>query len=111
MLGKQGWKFLSNPDALVSRVFKAKYFRQGDFLSARLGNRPSYVWRSILAAQQVVRKGCRWRLGDGRGIKIFEEPWLRDDTNCFVETTPSVQLQELTVHDLLVPNLWIWDEH
>ncbi|CAN0893426.1 hypothetical protein LINGRAPRIM_LOCUS2746 [Linum grandiflorum] len=24
MFGKQGWKFLTNPNALVSRVFKAK---------------------------------------------------------------------------------------
>ena len=29
MLGKQGWKFLSNPNALVTRIFKAKYFSDG----------------------------------------------------------------------------------
>jgi hypothetical protein len=47
MLGKQGWNFLTNPDAMVSRIFKAKYFPNGDFLGASLGHNPSYVWRSI----------------------------------------------------------------
>ncbi|CAN0827458.1 Putative ribonuclease H protein At1g65750 [Linum grandiflorum] len=111
MLGKQGWKFLTNPNALVSRVFKAKYFPRGDFLSAGLGNRPSYVWRSIHAAQMVVREGCRWRLGDGRSIKVFSEPWLREEQNCYLDTVPSLQLNDLTVNDLLIPNLRIWDEH
>lgn len=47
LLGKQGWKFLSNPEALVTRVFKAKYNPRGDFLSAELGNDLSHCWRSI----------------------------------------------------------------
>ncbi|CAN0846980.1 hypothetical protein LINGRAHAP2_LOCUS4739, partial [Linum grandiflorum] len=55
-------------------VFKARYFPRRDFLSARLGNLPTYVWRSIHAAQMVVREGCRWSLGDGRSVKVFLEP-------------------------------------
>jgi len=26
MLGKQGWKFQTEPNSLVSRIFKARYF-------------------------------------------------------------------------------------
>ena len=37
MLGKHGWNFVSNPHTLASRLIKAKYFRQGNFLSAQLG--------------------------------------------------------------------------
>ncbi|KAG4954911.1 hypothetical protein JHK87_040505 [Glycine soja] len=47
MLGKQGCGFLSNPDAMVSKLFKAKYFSSGDFLDSSLGHNPSYSWRSI----------------------------------------------------------------
>ncbi|CAN0859236.1 Uncharacterized mitochondrial protein AtMg00310 [Linum grandiflorum] len=107
MMGKQGWEFLSTPNALVSRVFKAKYFCQWDFLSVNLGNRPSYVWRSIQAAQEVVRGGCRWRLGSGLSIRGFTESWLTDENNCFMETVHSLQLNFLTVHDLLVSDLRI----
>ncbi|CAN0893012.1 Uncharacterized mitochondrial protein AtMg00310 [Linum grandiflorum] len=95
----------------LAMVFKAKYFPRGDFLSTRLGNRPSYVWRSIHAAQMVVREGCRWRLRDGRSVKVFSEPWLREEQNCYLDTVPSLQLNDLTVNDLLIPNLRIWDEH
>ncbi|CAN1338561.1 hypothetical protein LINPERPRIM_LOCUS38107 [Linum perenne] len=109
-MGKQGWKFLTEPTALTIRVFKEKYFSKGNFLSATIGYRPSYVWKTIHAAQNVMRDGFKWRLEDGSLINIWSEPWLRDDVNCFVETTPSLQLCELTVQDLVVPNLKIWGE-
>ncbi|CAN0906798.1 Uncharacterized mitochondrial protein AtMg00310 [Linum grandiflorum] len=120
LLGKQGWKFLTDPDALVSRVFKAKYFPKGDFLSAPLGYRPSYVWRSITATQAMLREGFRWRIEDCRALNVWTEPWLRDDQSCYIETVPNMQLDELTdnelqlknltVHDLLIPDLQLWDE-
>ena len=34
MLGKQGWRLLTRPDALCSRVLKGKYFPNSDFLGA-----------------------------------------------------------------------------
>lgn len=34
ILGKEGWKFLMDPDALVTKVFKARYFPQCSFLNA-----------------------------------------------------------------------------
>lgn len=36
--GKQGWKFISNPETLVTRVFKAKYYPE--FLESGLGPQP-----------------------------------------------------------------------
>ena len=42
MLEKQGWRFRSKPNALSTRVFKAKYFPIGDFMGADIGNNPSY---------------------------------------------------------------------
>ena len=58
------------------RVLKAKYFSQCDFMEARLGNRPSYAWRSIASARDVLKLGLRWHIGDGCSVRITEDPWL-----------------------------------
>lgn len=59
MLGKQGWKFQTDPDSLVSHIFKACYFSNKSYFTANIGHNPSYVWRSILRAQFIVRGGAR----------------------------------------------------
>jgi len=41
MLGKQAWKFMSEPHSLVSRIFKVRYFPNNSFMSASLGHNPS----------------------------------------------------------------------
>lgn len=51
MLAKQSWRMLTNPESLTAQVFKHKYFPHKDLLEALLGNKPSYVWRSIKAEQ------------------------------------------------------------
>ncbi|CAH9070607.1 unnamed protein product [Cuscuta europaea] len=76
MLGKQGWKLTRDPNSLVGRVLKAKYFHTSFFLEAKLGSTPSFVWRSLLAAQDVLAVGCRRRVGNGRSISIWKEAWL-----------------------------------
>ncbi|CAN0826140.1 Putative ribonuclease H protein At1g65750 [Linum grandiflorum] len=110
MLGKQGWKLLTNLNALVSRIYKSKYFPKGDFLSAAEGSNPSYIWRSIRSTQRLLAKGYRWRLGDGVSAKVWLDPWLKHDTHCWVESQPCEELADLRVCDLLIPGLAAWDE-
>ena len=68
LLAKQGWRLQRGGDSLVYKVFKAKYFPKCDFIEAGLGNNPSYAWRSIMAAHDVVWKGLQWQVGNGRSI-------------------------------------------
>lgn len=42
LLAKKAWRVLRNPQALLSRVLKARYFKHMDVMSAPLGNNPSY---------------------------------------------------------------------
>ena len=76
MAGKQGWKFITKPDSLVARIFKARYFPSGSYLTTTVGHDPSYVWRSIMHVRFVVRGGARWSIGSGANIPILNEPWL-----------------------------------
>ena len=60
LLTKQGWRIMQNQNSLVHNVLKVKYFATNSFLEAQLGNRPSYAWRSIVAAKEIIEKGSRW---------------------------------------------------
>ncbi|XP_058742267.1 uncharacterized protein LOC131614725 [Vicia villosa] len=77
MVAKQGWFLMTNPNVLVSRIFKARYFLRSSFLDSKLGYNPSFVWRSIWKVREVLTLECRWRIGDGRNIRVMNEPWLR----------------------------------
>ncbi|XP_074353914.1 uncharacterized protein LOC141690814 [Apium graveolens] len=58
-----GWRFLINPGRFMCRLFKAKYFPDGNFLSAPVGNNPSFLWRSVCEAKSLVKAGARWMVG------------------------------------------------
>jgi hypothetical protein len=47
MVAKQGWHFITNPNSLVARIFKARYFPWSSLIESNLGNNPSFTWRSI----------------------------------------------------------------
>ncbi|GAA0142109.1 hypothetical protein LIER_35518 [Lithospermum erythrorhizon] len=62
MLCKQACKLLTEPQSYLSRIFKARYFPQGDFWSTSLGAKPSYTWGSILSVRDLIRQGTKWQL-------------------------------------------------
>ena len=76
MLGKQCQRLLVKEQSLFYKVFKAKYFRYGSFLSAGVGNNPSWAWRSLLESRKVIEKGTKWQVGNGVQIEIKSNPWL-----------------------------------
>uniref|UniRef100_A0A803Q7E0 RNase H type-1 domain-containing protein n=1 Tax=Cannabis sativa TaxID=3483 RepID=A0A803Q7E0_CANSA len=100
LLGKQGWHFLTRPDSLASRIFKARYFPWGTYLTAQLGNNQSFVWRSIWEAQSVVNNGVHWKIGDGKSVSVLGDRWLPNDVN------PCVTSSHPALNDIMVENLF-----
>ena len=45
-------------------------------MTAGRANNPSYGWRSVVAARQVLHRGLRKTIGNGHDTKVWEEPWL-----------------------------------
>nr|DAD28952.1 TPA_asm: hypothetical protein HUJ06_030420 [Nelumbo nucifera] len=103
MIAKQSWNILSNPYALVCRVFKAKYFPRGDFLVAQCGHNPSYTWKSIWHSRIVLEKGCRWRIGNEQHIRVWDDPWLKEMGNFKVDSRRVEGLEDIVVSDLWIP--------
>lgn len=108
MLGKQCWRFLLNPDSLVTRVYKACYFADSDFINSKLGNSPSYIWRSVFAAKDILVSGIRWRVGSGESIITMGQPSLQHEVNPYI-TTLSQSIVDKSVSSLMVTGRREWD--
>ena len=101
MLAKQGWRLQTNASSLFTRVYKAKYFPNGDFVNAVEGKKASFAWRSIMAAQQLVEQGMRWQVGDGRSIRIWQDKWLSTRSTYRVVTPERAGNHVQMVRDLM----------
>lgn len=58
MLAKQAWRLVHDNRSLFYRVYKARYFPKYSFMEAELGNNPSFVWCSLLAAREIIKEGA-----------------------------------------------------
>ena len=76
LLAKQGWRILEHPDSLIAKLYKAKYFPQSSFFDAPNPQSPSYSWRSILAAKDLIKHRMRWQIGTGTSVSTWTDPWL-----------------------------------
>ncbi|XP_074299869.1 uncharacterized protein LOC141631043 [Silene latifolia] len=45
-------------------------------MSVDLGNHPSYTWRRILEARDMLRSGWRVRIGDGLTTHVWQDAWV-----------------------------------
>ncbi|KAL0411402.1 UNVERIFIED_CONTAM: hypothetical protein Slati_3729900 [Sesamum latifolium] len=76
---------------------------------ASLGARPSYTWRSLMAAMELVRVGCRWCIETGRSVLIWHDPWLpRVPTFRIITLKPGLD-SVVYVSDLIQADTREWD--
>ncbi|KAG6693248.1 hypothetical protein I3842_10G159900, partial [Carya illinoinensis] len=106
LLTKQGWRLLRNEGSLVHRVFKAKYFPNTSLFEAKLRNNSSYVWKGILVAIIDLKRGCRWRVGNGKSVNVFKDPWIPD---YYLPPNNSEVDEDLKVHSLIDINMGWWN--
>jgi len=108
MIGKQGWRFQTDSSSLVSRLYKAKYFPNTNFIESSIGQNPRYVWRSIFSPKIVVKQGARWRIVSGVNIPFLGAPWLKDGLS-FSTTNPIFEhLMQVKLCDFIDQYLKMW---
>lgn len=108
LLGKQGWRLFTQPNSLVSRMYKARYYLKDSFLTAKIGANPSYVWRSVIETQEILKSGMACRVGSGKTISILKDPWLLSMENSYVQTNHEA-LTDRTVDSLMCTESTQWD--
>lgn len=78
LMGKQYRRLMTGKPSLFQRVFKSRYYPRTSIREARLGYTPSYAWRSILGAKELIDEGSRWRIGNGQQVNIMGDNWIPD---------------------------------
>lgn len=84
LLGKQTWRLITKPESMMSRVFKARYYPDGNFLTAKIGANPSYAWRSIIESHELLKAGLARRVGNGSNVDIVNDPWLPCENDPYI---------------------------
>ncbi|KAL0416249.1 UNVERIFIED_CONTAM: hypothetical protein Slati_3456800 [Sesamum latifolium] len=54
LLAKQAWRISLNPGNMLHNVIGDKYFPESTFMEARLSARPSFTWRSVWSARDLL---------------------------------------------------------
>lgn len=47
-------------------------------MDATLGAKPSYAWRSILHGRELLEKGLKRVVGNGRSLYVWTDKWVED---------------------------------
>lgn len=105
LLAKQVWCILTSPNCLLAKVFKARYFPFSDILSAKVDSYPSFTWRSICSARDVIRDGLVWRVGNGTHINLWNDPWLPGKENNRIKGH-DIGTSWITVDQLIEGSTW-----
>ncbi|XP_062021093.1 uncharacterized protein LOC133737577 [Rosa rugosa] len=101
LLAKQGWRLIQNPDSLIARLLKARYYPNTDFMQASIAGDVSFTWRSIVKGQEVLRRGLRYQVGNGKTIRVWEDPWIPLPYSFIPYSSPMDGLEDMLVEDLI----------
>ena len=69
-------------------------------MEVKTSNSPSYGWRSILAAQDLLREGLRQTIGLGYNTRVWIDPWIPT-----IPARPALDNGVYRDHDLFVNQL------
>ena len=101
LLAKQCWQLSTQTHSLFYKVFRGKYFQNGDIMSATIGTNPSWAWWSLLEGRKVLEKGIKWKVGNGCNINVYEDPWLSNTYPFRIASTIQYNLDIVLVKQLM----------
>ena len=109
LLAKQAWRLIHNKDSLFYKIFKARFFPHCSFMEAKESTNRAYAWKSILKGRDVIKLGSRFRVGNGKTIKIWQHHWLPIKHPTLV-TSPIIEsMEDATIDCLIDENTGKWD--
>ena len=87
LLARQAWRLIQFPGSLCARLLKAKYFPRGNLVDTAFCSEASATWQAILHGLDLLKQGIIWRVGNGRQIRIWRDPWIPREMSLRVTLT------------------------
>ena len=110
MLAKQVWRLLHEENSLVHKILKARYFPNGQLMTAALGSKPRFMWRSLWGAWDIIQQGSRWLIGNGEKVRMWEDRWLPRPYSFRPVTSGRAEDPNRRVTDLIDKDNGVWKE-
>ncbi|KAK9749032.1 hypothetical protein RND81_02G098100 [Saponaria officinalis] len=93
----------------MARVLGGKYSPNNTFPKTNLGTNPSYTWRGIWEARDVVQLGIRKRIGNGSNTMIWSGPWIPRTQTRMVVSPHGGSRTDMRVAELNAPDGVSWN--
>ena len=75
-LAKQYWKISQNPNSLLARTYKAKYFPNCSLQECTSKPHHSWFWKNIIKQDDSKLREGHWRIGNGFNVPLTHQNWF-----------------------------------
>ncbi|CAA0833761.1 Ribonuclease H-like superfamily protein, partial [Striga hermonthica] len=76
LICKQLWRIVSQPDLLVSKVLKDRYFPSCSIFDAKKSQNGSWLWHTWVDCIPILAQGLRTEIHNGAATKISDINWI-----------------------------------
>lgn len=104
MIAKQNWRVQNNPNSLLARTSKAKYFPTNSLREYHPKPHHSWIWKNITDNQCSPLHQGRWLIGNGNQIPLSHPDWVQ----CSNQVLREHRLNNGTVADLVDSQTKSW---
>lgn len=104
MLAKQFWRTGQNPQSLISKTFKMRYFPNSSIHGCVPKPHHSCFWRSIVTQKNNLLKERRWIVRTGTNIPLSYSAWFP----CQPQTLRQQNLINGSMADLIDSTTHTW---
>lgn len=76
LIAKIVCKIINNPESLLARILKGKYYHSGDLIEFKRRAKSLWGWLNFLEGRDLLKLGLMKKICNGKETIIWEEPWV-----------------------------------
>jgi ribonuclease HI len=106
------WRIAQNPDDMLHKVLKAKYFQDSSIWRPKPNAPKSAFWASILKVLPLLKVHSFYQITQGN-ISIWSSPWCQSWNTIYDDLIIQTDnfVYPALVSDLWLPNQKVWNEN